>query len=299
MDTGILICYPHAMTEIRTVPLLSKSQLGTWASFAQSLSFEKFLLLQGGGPLQDVSILPLAETLDKILLPLTVEILAELWSGIKQRWNEEFAHQTFEKLFHLRQRKWLRSNSQTLELFLTAPDSFKLWISERQLSFSELSPLQLFTSLSPHEEFFNYFAQLKLTRQQGAKAIEWLSEWYHMQPAHQEKSPWTLILPLTEAQSNMQSTAGEQWLENLRSLRFPNTKAQDQKISSDLLARPWPQFAQVQQLRRGDTSGAELRLFFTSSVDFSTKIAKLNLLAEIWKNEKETQSHTSEKGINA
>lgn len=165
------------------------------------------------------------------------------------------------------------SNTEmTLELLqklFQTPLQFQNWCAEKCLSPADLAPLSACKDLNLNLIFLRII-ESDMSKSQGVQFLELCIELKLMQ--HSDDA-----LGLNDSKTKNQV---ESWVEQLRSLRYPQTKARDQQQSVRLSNLNWPGAAQVKWVRKGDKSGVEVRLFVSQSTDLEKYLRSLSRVAE-------------------
>lgn len=67
----------------------------------------------------------------------------------------------------------------------------------------------------------------------------------------------------------------ENWQNNVKRLRYPQTSARDENLKQKFETLPWPQGAKIKFERRGDKAGVEMKVFISSPADLTKIMASL------------------------
>lgn len=153
---------------------------------------------------------------------------------------------------------------ETLRILQECPKEFKEWAAEKKLNVQDLAPLRLLKSVGEASPLLVKTLESGLSKSEGCRALEIAIE---------------LFLQTKNLDSLLQ-IPNENWLNELYARRYKKTLAQDQDKESQLKGLPWPRHSQVKFVRRGDRSGLELKIFFSSQHDLKVALSALNHIAE-------------------
>jgi len=155
-----------------------------------------------------------------------------------------------------------------LTLAQSIPAEARRWMSEKNLGPMDLSPLLSFESPNELQKLALFWPQLEnLSRQDGVKALELWVELVLTDSAVEE-----LLLGPSESSA--------QWLERLKSKRFPQATSRDLKARQWLEAQSWPRGWQLRWQRQGDQSGIELKVNLRRSQDLASFAKNISALEE-------------------
>jgi hypothetical protein len=149
--------------------------------------------------------------------------------------------------------------TQLLHILPTLPSTFLHWCAEHSLSPRDLFPLLSLPSSQAVQEELKKISALALSRNLGAQILELAVE--------------CRLLSSSEG-SPLNATNGDEWLQQLKSKRYPQTLLSDSEKQKKMLALPWPKDFQLRWQRQGDRSGLEVK-FFVSHEKELPKFTKL------------------------
>ncbi len=136
--------------------------------------------------------------------------------------------------------------TQLLTILPTLPSEFLDWCAEHSLSPRDLFPLLSLTKLQSVEQDLKKISSLALSRNLGAQILELAVE--------------CRLLSLLEPSQSSMST-GDEWLQQLKAKRYPQTARSDSEKQKKMLELPWPKDFQLRWQRQGDRSGLEVKFF--------------------------------------
>ncbi len=136
--------------------------------------------------------------------------------------------------------------AQLLTTLPSLPAEFLDWCAEHSLSPRDLFPLLSLTNLQSVEEALKRISSLALSRNLGAQILELAVE--------------CRLLSLSESSESCAST-GDEWLQQLKAKRYPQTAFSDSEKQKKMLELPWPKDFQLRWQRQGDRSGLEVKFF--------------------------------------
>ncbi len=135
---------------------------------------------------------------------------------------------------------------QLLTVLPKLPSTFLNWSAEHSLSPRDLFPLLSLTILQTVDEDLKKISSLALSRNLGAQILELVVECH--------------LLSTSEA-STVSANTGDEWLQQLKMKRYPQTLLSDSEKQKKMLALPWPKDFQLRWQRQGDRSGLEIKFF--------------------------------------
>ena len=141
------------------------------------------------------------------------------------------------------------------------PGSFWQWCQKHSLSPRDLFPLLSLNSPQDISQGLQIFSELTVSRSLGTQILELLVECY--------------LLTGDKASLVKNIKNADLWLQNLKSLRFPNTLKSDLKKEKDLLSLPWTKDLNTRWLRQGDRSGLEIRFFASNHKELIQHVQRL------------------------
>lgn len=136
--------------------------------------------------------------------------------------------------------------AQLLTILSTLPCEFLNWCTEHNLSPRDLFPLLSMSNLQNVDEDLKKISSLALSRNLGAQILELVIECRLLSDSNEEQSS---------------ATTGDEWLQQLKSKRYPQTLLNDSEKQKKMLALPWPKDFQLRWQRQGDRSGLEIKFF--------------------------------------
>ena len=161
---------------------------------------------------------------------------------------------------------------ETLLRILETPIEFQNWLTLRKSTAKDVQILRELESIEGIIPGLHCIVEKKCTKSQGSQALEWLSE---------------LIL-LDRLDQNLFETPEDQnaelWLKAIKRSRYPNSSQEDSNMKGKVRSLPWPQFASVDWVRKGDQSAVDIHFHFTDLRDLENKIRGLASCTENLKN---------------
>ncbi|MCB0378169.1 MAG: hypothetical protein KDD33_06730 [Bdellovibrionales bacterium] len=227
----------------------SKAQV-LWRGFALNG------LLSATQPQVDLSQEDLTELLFDLYGTLELVELSELYQAVlkepslqqKIDWPQFFRNQGLQYNMRL---------VDLLKVLTDLPTTFKNWAFEKKVSANDLMPLISLKDPSGFTQICEVIAERRLTRSEGKKAIDLLVDLFLMGKTARE------LMPLDESS----------WIDQLSSLRYPQTKKRDQQQANT--QNQWPDFVQVQSLRQGDRRIHRMQIHYFDDSDLSEKLRRL------------------------
>ncbi len=138
--------------------------------------------------------------------------------------------------------------TQLLQILPALPSVFLNWCAEHSLSPRDLFPLLSLPTLQTVEKDLEKINSLALSRNLGAQILELLVE----------------CILLSESKTSPTSgTTGDEWLQQLKSKRYPQTALSDSEKQKKMFALPWPKDFHLRWQRQGDRSGLEVKFFIS------------------------------------
>ncbi len=151
------------------------------------------------------------------------------------------------------------------------PPTFKYWLAEKKVHFSELSPIFLIRGESV--EMQNLFwklvgpiSELSLNKNFGIKIIELLCELILMGEMESNLSP------------QFRPVIAEKWYEQLKTLRYPQTLLLEKNLREKWLTLPWPKSFNAKFIRQNDKTGIEFRVFISQEEDLKKYLTGLQMV---------------------
>ncbi|MBY0385099.1 hypothetical protein K2X05_08060 [bacterium] len=195
-----------------------------------------------------------------------IEVLKRIEHSIVLDASKVFANYGFlldSKLSHL------------LKIIPQFPPSFWQWCQKHSLSPRDLFPLLSLNSPQEISQCLEKFAEFSISRSLGAQILELSVECY--------------LTTGNEALLIADIKNGDQWLQYLKTLRFPNTVKSDLQKEKELLSLPWTKDLNTRWLRQGDRSGLEIRFFASNQKELLKHVQQLqNIITQV-----ETNTHDS------
>jgi hypothetical protein len=188
---------------------------------------------------------------------LGISELARLTHKLEAHIDAHFSFETFFAFFGLRQsHRLMKCLSQVLKLSAAAQD----WCDEKKLKPNDLEILNSFENLEFFDAVFQRLRQLKASKHQGVEILELSGE-----------------LQLTkQAQLSLENLpSADEWLRELRRLRYPRREALALGASQKVDVLPWPQKTKAQWKKMGDHDVLEVTFQSTNSTDYFKKIEQL------------------------
>lgn len=160
-----------------------------------------------------------------------------------------------------------------LEVIPQMPPLFWSWCCKHALAPRELFPL--LSLQSPHQLSLclDSFDELQLSRNLGAQILELLVECFLIGETDEK------LFSLSKNSSPSKS-AGDHWLQNLKTQRFPQTTKADAEKQKALLSLPWTKDLQTRWLRQGDRSGVEVRFFVSNPKELQKHVDQLQKIVQ-------------------
>lgn len=149
------------------------------------------------------------------------------------------------------------SYDEMASVVLSLPLITLQWLQEKKMGPQELQVLRALktdTEKQMPTGFWLFLSERSLSRQEGAQALELWLELRLMGKTEEELSPAT-------------DESSSQWIQRLKSLRYPETQRRDQGARQWIDAQTWPRPSQIRWLRQGDQSGLEIRLVLKKPAD--------------------------------
>jgi|GEM_PF-3933132 len=180
----------------------------------------------------------------------------------------------FSKIYELYLGKWNSEIEQSLMQFVLLPEAFRKWAHERKVIGADLVPLSQIMANSKFEmeDHLVALAHRNPSRSEGTKALEWLCELLLLDAKSE------VLLELLE------SAANSDWLKELESLRYPNTKKFDQSQTEVLRQVQSTKGVRYRWVRQGDRGYVEVSGQLAQSSDADRLIESLSLNKEIFKS---------------
>lgn len=216
----------------------------------------------------DVSDLPLDLILPQIYPTMSFGELANFYILLQKNVLEV----NQEALFAAYRFRWDGRLAKMVQTFATLPLHFKLWSVEHELSPRDLSPISSLPSTDQLRDLYLILASESLGRSQGAQILELAAELTLMD------NSWETIAP----NSSREQGWVEQWLLQLKALRFPVTSLRDEDQQSQFSQLPWSKDFSTKWIRSGDKSGLEVKFLLTSKNDLQKKLEGLNRVHQSW-----------------
>lgn len=166
-----------------------------------------------------------------------------------------------------------------LEAIPTFPNLFWSWSRHHSLSPRDLYPLLSLKDPQQISLSLQKIVEQNISRSLGAQVLELLVECYLL------GSTDSYLADILQSQSTIESG-----LENLKSLRYPQTTQTDQKKQQKLLSLPWTKDFQTRWLRHGDRSGLEIRFFASNASELKKYSDQLMKISQLQENE--SHEHT-------
>ncbi len=170
-----------------------------------------------------------------------------------------------EALFAAYQFRYDAKMEKTLKLWSTLPSAFRTWAIQHGISSGDLYPLCALREASSLHPALLKIAGLQASRSQGVQLLERLTE--------------CALLNTDSALWTKNSSSVSDWIQNLNSIRFPQTLHRDSTRQNKLLVG-WPKSFSTRWLRQGDRSGVEVKFFVSSKRELAEKISTLNRVHE-------------------
>lgn len=175
------------------------------------------------------------------------------------------------------------ANAMQFNDFETYP-SLKSWAQTKSVSVAELVQFQGFLSLlttskqrQEFEKIISSYVQSNPSFSDTVHAIELVIDLVLLGRSEQVMD----FNLLTNLDRRINQT---KWIENLKSIRFPETVMRDQDREQKLKALPWPATFKIKAERRGDRHGVEIKTFVSSSADLVKMISSLERIKSEFPN---------------
>ncbi len=143
------------------------------------------------------------------------------------------------------------------------PVGFRQWCQEHQVRIHDL--LNLVYGTRTAIPALKVFHASKMNKNQGLQFLEYLMDLTQMH------------ISLVEIES---CTLDEALFQKVRQMRFQTQTQQDSSMEKQFQKISWPMKIQARWQRRGDTAGAELKLFIQSPLDLQKHIVALQKTQE-------------------
>ncbi len=238
---------------------LQFSPFRQWPTELPSLAWRNHLVT-GFESEQAVSVGDDIEHLSQLLRFYYPELsLVEL--AFLKRCLEKIEPAIFPKLVEQLQWRFSQELEETLEVILQLPINFQAWCHRKKIGVRDLAPLKSIgqETITP---LLNVIAQKDLAKNFGVQILELAAE--------------LLLLELTNERLLQNADKSvETWLNDLRTLRFPNTSALDEQSQRKLKNLSWPPKVDVQWVRKGDISGLRVEFFCASQLELEKKLTSL------------------------
>ena len=170
----------------------------------------------------------------------------------------------FARAYHF---SWNHNQQQLIQNFLKLSESFQNWCLEKKVAANELAILNSFKNLDSLKRVCEFIVSHSAGKQIGIQILEMAGE---------------LILMEKDIQDILNSTSAEIFLAEVKKRRFPQSTALDQTQEQWLKSLGWPSTSQTKWIRRGDKSGVELKLFFSTPLELQKNIVQLQRIGEKW-----------------
>lgn len=160
----------------------------------------------------------------------------------------------------------LRFNENTIKTFkaLSACSSdFLTWASSKKLSQRDLAPLRLLKDPQLAHPLEAQIATINPSKTLGTQILE-----------------LGVDLLLMGKELSYTQVNAEKFLRELKSLRYPNTSSKDETRQVKSVQLPWPASVKADWIRKGDTSGIEIRFFAKSQQELEKKLNGLQLVSD-------------------
>lgn len=146
------------------------------------------------------------------------------------------------------------------------PPEFQDWAARRRLSPKEFAPLLSTEITADLRLAFAEIVRRDLTRQEGTRAIELVTE----------------LLLMGHREPVAQSLKADRWLDTLQHLRHPQATKQDESAQTWVLDQSWPRHSQIRWVRQGDQSGLEVKMIIRNPQDLEKSKDSLDRIEKIF-----------------
>lgn len=159
------------------------------------------------------------------------------------------------------------------------PFEFQQTCAEKKLNLQDFSPL---LSLSGKGIFplLQKMMRLRMTRQELVQGLELGIELLLMGKNLQD-------LDLSNDESGQQFSRAEEWLKELRKMRFPLAFKADAEMQAMIQNLPWPLTSSARLVRQGDKSGIEIKFTVSNAQEMRKKLNSLSKIQEILEKDAE------------
>ncbi len=175
---------------------------------------------------------------------------------------------------------WLPNEAfyKTAQLLLQTPVGFQNWCAEKKIGPMDLSSLASAASLNLNRLLHDIIL-FKLSKSIGTKVLELGIELLLMGKSADDIS-------VTDGK-----TQGDQWLEKLQALRYPQSAERDSLEKDQMTSLPWPGMSQAKWTRQGDKTGVELKLFVSQPSDLKKYLQSLEKVQSLLEDLKPGTEH--------
>jgi hypothetical protein len=212
---------------------------------------------------------PLEEIIKALYPQLTLPELARLTEKMGSQDLRFLSH-----LFRIYGYTYTQELQENLKTLLTLSLEHQNWLSEKDISPRDLErmiPLEQTTVR--FSQSLQFCIQNRFNKNQCLQACEWIHELSAM--GHTEDS---LFLPPMPA---------EQFLRQLKSLRYPQSTYIDASQNRQLQNLAWPNKTEARWTRQGDMAGVEIQLRAHTELEIEKQISTLvglkDQIRKIWK----------------
>lgn len=159
--------------------------------------------------------------------------------------------------------QYTETTAQIFTALTLCPRDLQIWLAEKCVGPQELA---IFLAVSPTQLTACFTKLLTEThsRNQGMQILELYGE----------------LLLMGKSEELLLQGQGEQWLQNLKQLRFPASHLADKKAQQNLTQWPWPASVQSKWIRKGDKAGVEIKFFASTPQEFKRTLHSLRKLED-------------------
>ncbi len=151
------------------------------------------------------------------------------------------------------------------------------WCAEKKLNPQDLSillSLNTEVGFAQADLLIQKIKSLRLSKSQGVQALETALE----------------LLLMGKSFEDLENTKSE-WLEHLKTLRYPQSTTSDQIQQQKMTALPWPGTSHAKWTRQGDRTGVELKLFVSNPTDLKKYLLSLTKVQDLLEQENSGTQH--------
>ncbi|MGE3975186.1 MAG: hypothetical protein AB7F59_11740 [Bdellovibrionales bacterium] len=202
----------------------------------------------------------------RLSLPELVRLIQKMTLSSEQK----------SKLLFLYNYKFSNDLEEHFDFLLSLPLAVQNWLSEKDIAprdLEKLAPLGK-QKMEHAQRALQFCIEKRLNKNQTLQACEWIQELLEM--GHGEEILFTV------------RSTPDLYLQHLKTLRFPMTLTEDQKVQSQLQSFSWPNKTEARWVRQGDLAAVEIQLKAHTEWDLEKQISSLTNLKDqiktIWRS---------------